>query len=251
VFAPALIFSSFRKITNLQDSEAVFLSAAFVFAGTYLLSLLVETAFLKERNPAFELSSTVMNSGYLGIPLIYLMFGERALPIAVTYMISMSVLHFSLGILILKKSLKSGIVEAVKIPLIYAVIFSILAKNLQIPSGFEKMIRLTGNATMPLMLVSIGISLSRINLKDLKLGFVSTLVRFFGGTLTSIACVKLLGIPEFNGKVIIVQSSLPSAILNFVLCERFNVHPQTAASSILISTLLFPVYMLSLIELLR
>lgn len=243
-FAPALIFSSFRELSlNLSSFSCISLTALGVFFGVYLFSVLVEFLLLKQRNPAFELSSTVMNAGYMGIPLILLMFGERALPVALTYMVVMAVYHFTLGIVVLKGSLKEGIISALKIPLIYALFLSFLLKGADLPSGIERMVKLSGDATLPLMLFSIGISLSKINLSEFKLSILGTGVRFFGGTLMALFFSKLLGCSPFLQKVLVVQSSLPSAILNYVLCEKFSSSPQTAASIIFISTLFYPLYL--------
>ncbi len=246
-FAPALIFSSFRELSlNFSNISCISLTALGVFLGVYFISILSELLFIKERNPAFELSSTVMNAGYMGIPLILLMFGEDALPVAITYMVVMAVYHFTLGIVVLKGSLKEGIASALKIPLIYALILSFTLKEVNIPPGIEKMIKLSGDATLPLMLFSIGISLSQIKFSEVKLSILGTAVRFLGGTTSALFFSKILGCPTFLQKILIVQSSLPSAILNFVLCEKFNSSPQIAASIIFVSTLFFPLYLILL-----
>ena len=249
VFAPALIFESFRELRSLEDIALISAAALFVFFGVYLLSLAVEKLLLREKDGAFELSSTVMNAGYLGIPLIYLTFGKDALPVALTFMVVMAFYHFTIGVAILNRSWLLGLKEALKLPLVYALILSFLLKGVSLPQGFERMVKLTGDSTMPLMLVSIGISLSRIDLSKVKLGVLSSLIRFFGGTAVSLLAVKFLGIEGLTARVIVVQSSLPSAILNFVLCERFNRSPDVAASSIFVSTLLFPLYLPVLIYL--
>jgi len=247
LFAPALIFSSFRDVeVSLSNLTCISLTALGVFAGVYLTSLLVEIFILKERSGAFELSATVMNAGYLGIPLIYLMFGEEGLPFAVTFMVVMAVYHFTLGIVILRGSLKEGLISVLKIPLIYAVLFSFFLRGVSIPSGIEKIIRLAGDATLPLMLVSIGISLSRIAPSFWRLSLCGTALRFLGGTIFAFIFATFTGCPSLLKKVLVVQSSLPSAILNFVLCERFKESPEVAASVIFISTLVFPFYLLVL-----
>jgi len=245
LFAPALIFSSFKKVNlTFESFSQIAFTALFVFAFSYLLAVAAEKAFLKEKNPAFELSATVMNAGYLGIPLIYLMFGEEALAYAITFMVVMAIYHFTLGILILKgREFREGIKAVLKIPLIYAALLAFFLKGVPLPSGIEKILNLTGDATMPLMLVSIGISLSKISVEEFREAFIATLVRFFGGTVGALIAVSLLGAPLLLKKVLIVQSSLPSAILNYVLCEEFKASPKLAASVIFISTLLFPLFL--------
>ncbi len=193
VFAPALIFSSFRNL-DISESEFWGISAAalVVFVGVYLLAVTVERLFLSGKNEAFELSVTVMNAGYLGIPLIYLLFGEKAVPIAVTFMVAMAVYHFSLGILILNSNLRTGIFEALKIPLLHAAVLSFLLKDLCLPQGIERTLELTGESSLPLMLFSIGVSLSRISLSFVGLSVLGTAVRFFGGMGVACVAVKVL-----------------------------------------------------------
>lgn len=248
LFAPALIFSSFRKLdVSVMNFSCISLTALGVFVGVLLLSLFVELFILKEKNGAFEISSTVMNAGYIGIPLIYLLFGEKAIPFAITYMVAMAVLHFTLGIVILQReNLKEGLLSILKIPLIYAVVLAILTRGICIPAGIGKIVKLTGDATLPLMLVSIGISLSKIAPSEIKLSLWGTAVRFVGGTLTALLFTSILGCSPFLKQVMVVQSSLPSAVLNYVLCERFNKSPEVASSIIFASTLLFPLYILIL-----
>ncbi|WP_457677706.1 AEC family transporter [Thermovibrio sp.] len=252
LFAPALIFYSFKKVEiTPQKAGIVAFVGLTVFLTSYALSLLAEAMLLKERDKAFELSSTVMNAGYLGIPLIYLTFGQEGLPYAITFMVIMAVYHFTLGILILKgREVKEGVKSALKLPLIYAAGLALALKGLELPPGIEKTLKLTGDATMPLMLVSIGISLSKIELKEFKKALIATLVRFIGGTLGALLALTFLKAPTLLKKVLIVQSSLPSAVLNFVLCEEFGSSPQTAASVIFLSTLLFPIYFVFLSKLL-
>ncbi|MEO2065212.1 MAG: AEC family transporter [Desulfurobacteriaceae bacterium] len=244
LFAPSLIFSSFRKVEITPENFIhISLTALFVFVFSYLLSVLTEKAVLKVKEPAFEISATVMNAGYLGIPLIYLMFGEGALPYAISFMVVMAVYHFTFGILILKgNEIKEGLVAIFKIPLIYAVLLAFLLREVELPPGIEKVLKLTGDSTMPLMLVSIGISLSRVSVDQVKEAFLASAVRFIGGTLGALIAVLLFKSPPLLEKVLIVQSSLPSAVLNYVLCEEFKTNPKLAASIIFISTLLFLLY---------
>ncbi|WP_456456020.1 AEC family transporter [Thermovibrio sp.] len=239
-FAPVLVFSSFKEVElPLKYSIFVALGSLWVFVFTYLFSRFVA----RGKGPAFYLSATVMNAGYLGIPLIYLLFGEKALPYAVSYMVFMAVYHFTLGIVILNPGkLKEGVVSAFKIPLIYSAVLAFLFKGVNLPSGIEEILKLTGNSTMPLMLVSIGVSLSKVSFSEVKDALLGTALRFLGGTLGALLIVKLLPVPSLLGKVLVVQSSLPSAVLNFVLCQRFNRSPEVAASIIFLSTLAFPLY---------
>jgi predicted permease len=62
-------------------------------------------------------------------------------------------------------------------------------------------------------------------------------VRIAGGLAMGYGVVTLLGMEGVNRQVLILYSSLPSAVVNFVLTEKYKQDPDLAASIIVISTL--------------
>ncbi|SNR61692.1 AEC family transporter [Desulfurobacterium atlanticum] len=248
--APALVFSSFRKLhITVESFTYIAINGTVTIGSIWFIAFLFAKIFYKRRIPAFELSSSIMNIGYLGLPLIYVLFGENALGYAVTYMVLVTIIHFTIAVVALNPdSLKDGIVETLKIPLIYAVIFSFFFKNIPLPDGMEKMLKLMGDSTMPLMLITIGIKLSSIKMENLHTGISGALLRLIGGTFISFLTVKTFSCPELLKKTIFVQSTLPSAILNFVLCDRFKQDPDISASIIFFSTLISPVWLFIVVK---
>ena len=245
VLAPALIISSLRE-SQLNPATIPFIAwaCAMVVAGCYLTTVAIEKVLLKRRSEAIELSVTFMNSGYLGIPLIFLLFGEDFFKVAITYSVIMTFLHFSFGIVILQGGdFKAGIAEALKLPLIYALIAAPLANSIPLPQGLEKMLKMTGLATIPVMLITTGISLSRIRPQGIKVALWSSILRFAAGFGWALLAVLPWGIPTTIKAAVVVQSSLPSAVMNYVLCDRFGKEPDLAASIIFFSTLIFPLFL--------
>ncbi|WP_457568240.1 AEC family transporter [Desulfurobacterium sp.] len=251
-FAPALILSSFKTVKlSLSDIKFIVFCGTAVIGSVWIAAAVIGKNLFGKRLPALELSSAIMNIGYLGLPVVYVLFGEAALGYAVTYMVFVTVIHFTVAIIALNpESLKKGIKETAKIPLIYAVIAAVFLRNVSFPGGAEKMLKLTGNSTMPLMLIAIGIKLSRINVKDLTPAIIGTLLRLCLGTAVAFIVVKLLPASSLLKKTVLVQSSLPSAMLNFVLCDRFGQNPEISASVILISTLISPLWLIFVIKVL-
>ncbi len=253
VFAPALVFYSFRESkVDFTFVLPVFAVAATVVATGYATSILYGKIKWGKRDRGFEVSTTFMNSGYLGIPLIFLMFGKKAFPYAIAFSVSMTFLHFTVGIMTLNPgSLKDAVLSVLKMPLVHSIILAFFVQDVALPSGIEKMLKMTGTATIPSMLIAIGISLSRIEASHVKVSLVSSLLRFTTGTIGALAAVSIIGGPILFKSVMVVQSSLPSAVLNYVLCDKFKQNPQLAASVIFLSTLVFPVYLFLLKVLLR
>ncbi|BAT71105.1 auxin efflux carrier, AEC family [Thermosulfidibacter takaii ABI70S6] len=245
IFAPALVFASFRGVSfNLLQMASVVSGAVSVVFGCYLLVLVVEKFLLKHRNEALEISSTFMNSGYMGIPLIFLMFGKEMFPEAITYSVAMTFLHFTFGIVILKGGdVKEGIKEVLRMPIVYAMVLAPLTKDIGLPKGIEKMLSMTGYATLPVMLVCIGISLSKVRVTVLRLAVTGTVLRFLGGFIFGLLGVIFWNVPASVKAAVVVQSSLPSAVMNYVLCDKYDKDAELASSIILISTSVFPLFL--------
>jgi predicted permease len=243
VLAPALIFSSVRSVTlSLRDFLCVGATAVCVFFCVWAISVATELYLFGRRSGAFELSASVMNAGYLGIPLIYLMFGEEGVGFAVTFMVVMAFIHFTAGISVLKGNLTKGLGSALRLPLVYAMLFSLLFKDISVPSGLEKLVKLTGDAVIPVMLFSMGVNLSRVRGSSLAWGIAGSAVRLLGGTFSALIATALLDCDYFLRAILVVQSSLPSAIFNYVLCEQLGEEKEVAISVIMTSTFVFPLY---------
>ncbi len=248
VFAPALVLHFFRRSDFSVDSLVrVFAVSLGIVVVCYVLVFLFEIFFLRRRSRAFEISSVFMNSGYLGLPLIYLLFGDRAMVYAIAFSVSMTMLHFTMGLVLLQKgSIFSGIAKVLRMPVVWAIPLGLLFRKVFLPPGVEKMLALTGNATLPVMLVAIGISLSRITASHLVLGLWATLLRFGGGFVGSLVVCGIAGCPHDLRNVLAVQAALPSAVMNYVLCEQMGEEPEIAASIIFVSTAAFPLFLIFL-----
>ena len=88
------------------------------------------------------------------------------------------------------------------------------------------------------MLVSLGYRLHGIRSLTWGHSFAGALIRVVGGFASAYLTVALLGIHGINRQVILLYGSLPSAVINFMLTEKYSRDPELAASIILLSTLL-------------
>jgi len=184
-----------------------------------------------------------MNSGFIGIPLCFAFFGVQGLTTAIIYDATNVIIIFSLGIYLMSGNKHRF--EVFKMPLIYATFFGVLINylNLQIPAPVKTSFVMLGNATIPLALIMIGYKLGCIRISSFKLPFFAVFSRLVVGFLISYTAVKLLPIPYEIGKILIVLSSLPSAITGIVFSEKYlKSESDFVASSIALSTILSIIY---------
>ncbi|WP_162356983.1 AEC family transporter [Metabacillus mangrovi] len=172
------------------------------------------------------------NTGFVGIPLIALLFGPEAGSYAAVYDAGTMTSVFTVGILLLRpekfsfRQLKA-ILNTPFITLLSAVLLAALGVALPVML-LETADMLSGLAA-PLALILIGLLIPTISKADWK-RVQNGYKRFMAAALVikvlllpAIACaaVWLLPFPESLGQIVIVQASMPTFTLAAVLFERY------------------------------
>jgi predicted permease len=178
------------------------------------------------------------NTGNMGLPLALFAFGEQGLAVALTIFMIISVAQFTLGVAIL--SGHSPIGGALRSPVVYAGLLSVvlIAFDWQLPAWLQNTLSMLGNLSIPLMLLALGVSLAGIKrkyaLKALKLGSLRLLLGFGVGWLVA----EMLGLTGVLRGVLIIQSTMPVAVFNYLLAIRYRKSPEEVAGAVMVSTLL-------------
>jgi len=236
---PALVISSLsRKKIVTTDLALVSLSALAVVVGTGVIAFLYLMLIKKRELRGFYLPTMFMNSGNMSFPLALLAFGPDGLTVAILYYIAISLLVYTLGIYIAKG--RDGFSEIFKLPLIYASVIGI-SLNLtgtQIPGPLLTTFDMLGAATIPIMQVSLGYRLHSARLSRPGISIAGSLIRIVGGFVIAYAVVTLFGIGGLNGKIILLSSAMPAAVINFVVSHRYNLNSDLVASTVAMSTLI-------------
>ena len=147
-------------------------------------------------------------------------------------------LQYSLGIYILNG--RGTRTEIFRLPLIYAALagLSVNLSQIHIPELLMQPVTMLGQATIPIMLITLGYRLYQF--ESLRWGHAvgGALVRIVGGFIAAGAAVYLVGAGGVNRQVLLLYGSLPAAVINFVLTEKYRQDPGLAASIVVISTFL-------------
>jgi hypothetical protein len=93
-----------------------------------------------------------------------------------------------------------------------------------------------GQATIPIMLISLGYRLHEVEGLQWGHALGGAFVRIFGGFAAAHIAVSLIGAEGVNRQVLLLYGSLPAAVINFVLTEKYRQDPALAASIVVIST---------------
>jgi predicted permease len=236
--APALVFYSLLdKELNYENFYPILASSAAVA----ILGIVFGLASAKKcayGSPAATLPVAFMNCGNMGLPICYFAFGREGLAAATIFFVGMSIMHYTFGSMIAggKERLK----EVLLLPLTPAAILAILLNRTQIslPLMIERPVELLANTTIPLMLISLGVRLYTISAFDKSTALSLGIVRFLVGLIAGLICVYLFNLRGIAANIVILQATMPPAVFNFILCEKFSKKPELAASIIFAGTIL-------------
>ena len=150
----------------------------------------------------------------------------------------MTVLHYTVGIVILSSYKKP--LEIFRLPLIYSTIIglAISAVEYEVSIPIGRSIELLGDISIPAMMFALGYKLSELQLTKVWLSFIFGGLRIFLGVFLGILFVKLFNLEGVAAKVMILEASMPPAVFNFVLAEKYNRDSETVASIIMAGTIL-------------
>ena len=233
---PSLVFSSLAS-KPLFAADIVVLAGGIllIFAGVGLLIRFYFFIF-GFSSRGFALPTLFMNAGNMGFPLALFAFGQEGMQRATLLFVTITLLQYSLGIYILNG--RGNWTEIFRLPLIYAALAGLLLNltEIKLPELLLQPIIMLGQATIPIMLISLGYRLYQVESLQLGHALGGALLRIFGGFAAANIAVNLIGADGVNRQVLLLYGSLPAAVVNFVLTEKYRQDPGLAASIVVIST---------------
>ena len=153
----------------------------------------------------------------MGIPICLFAYGTAGLGVASSIASVIILLHFTLGVLLAKKSFSLEIL--IKNMPIYAIIVSVIFLYFEwdVPGYLENTTFLLTYATIFLVLMSLGIALSRLKVVSWTHASILGAVRVILGPLICFGLIKYLNLDGFVAGVLLIQSCMPSAVLTLSL----------------------------------
>ena len=236
---PAMIFYTVTTTgITLNIFIHYFVYALLMIGGFALIGLIL--LFLLRKDLSMELPPLILpNTGNMGIPICLFAYGTEGLGIASAVASVIILFHFTLGIFLAKKKFSLDVV--VKSPPVYAIIISVifLFFQIQTPLFLENTTFLLTYATIFLVLMSLGIALTKLKF-SLKDSILLSLCRVILGPIIAFIIIYYFNLSGFAAGVLLIQSAMPSAILNYLVGSIYSPKKivDSIASTIVLSTLM-------------
>ena len=227
---PCIIYYS---LTSTNISMELFLRFSYYITLYVLVFSFIGVIILKILNKdIYRLLPPIIlpNTGNMGMPLCLFAYGNMGLSIATAITSIILVFHFSIGILLASK--KFSLKPLLKCIPAYALLVSLVFVYYNIPSPkfLENASFLIGYSSIFLVLVSLGVALSKLKVFLFKETLVYSITRVIIGPIVGFAFVKFFNLSGVEAGVMFIQASMPSAVLTFLIGEIYS--PKKISNSI-------------------
>lgn len=217
---------------GMMAAISIFMQALFGIIGYMMLKS------LKWRIPTYLPVIMLPNNGNLGLPLCLFAFGQEGMALGVAYFAVLPLSQFTIGQAIAAGQANFG--KVFKSPMIWGLLIAmiLIEADIDLPDWTMNTMQLTGQFTIPLMLVTLGISLAQLKVRSLPRATFIGFFRVFGGIAAGFFVVWALDLDGVARGVVLIQSAMPSAVFNYLFANLYDNQPEEVAGVIVVSTLI-------------
>lgn len=250
ILLPILTFDTFYR--NELTVDYLYLFIFSIIITIILIGITVLAGWLmkstKEDISAILLGALFPNSGNYGAPVMLFALGAVAFDYAIVLMVLHGFIISTVGIFIASFgggatiSVKDAIISIFRIPVIYGAIAGVFFQlvNITIDEKLMEIIQMTGNASIPVVMLILGMQLAQIKKENFELRNINAVViiRMIISPVVAMILVMFMPVDETMKMVFIILNAMPVAANSTMLAVQFNVKPNLVSFSTLVTTLL-------------
>lgn len=235
---PCLIVATLARLEISADAFSAMAVAAFLtvaITGAVAAALL----WLARQSQAVYLPSLVFgNTGNIGLPLCLFAFGDEGLALGIIFFTVFLLIQFTAGIWVASGHASARLL--LRTPLVWAGLIGIALQlaGLRLPQWIDNTVSLLGSLAIPLMLLTLGVSLAKLRVTAIWRSLGLALGRLGIGLAVGLGVASALGLEGAARGVLILESTMPVAVLNYLFAIRYDTRPEEVAGLVLVSTAL-------------
>ncbi len=247
IAGPALVFRS----VYLASMAAADFGRIALFAASAYIALLVLTIVAgrilhweREKTRAAALALASMNCANYGLPIVAAAFGAESLAIATAFVSLHIIVHVAVGGTYAGWDGSRGIAPAVRralgIPYLYAVALALTLRGAipAIPAPIDTTLNLLGQTWIPLLVLLLGVELAAIpSLRGASEALPLSAAKLIVPPILAFGLAALFGLEGLTRTVLILQTSMPTAVNGVVFARQFGTRPALVATTLALSTL--------------
>lgn len=243
---PCMIFNSFNTHLTpelLKQASLCLAVAFFVCFVAWLAGKWIYNMYPFEKKSILQYATLVNNSGFLGLPIVAAVLGDRGLLLATIFIIPNRIFMWTAGMAIFAEAAdkKETVKKVLLNPCIIAVFLGIFRSLVEIPlpEFAAKALTGIGNCTTPLSMLLIGTMMTELTLQSFKdwstvyLAFV----RLIALPLVTLGLMRILGADEVMTGCAVILTAMPAGSTTALLAEKFGADAVYGSKCVLTNTL--------------
>jgi hypothetical protein len=248
ILLPCMIFSAIYSadlslIPKLGILPFVILGSSFI---TGVISFLILKRFNLSEKKLWSVLVTVMiaNTAFMGYPVNLGIYGNDGLLNAIFCDMATMVIFLILSFVLVLKfggSAKKAVKKIALFPTLWAIILGIALNlaNVSIGPVLDNTINYLGNGTVPLIMLSLGISIDLSGLsRSRTMILFSSIMKLVFFPLVAFVIVYFLGLVDLQYNVSIIEAAMPSGMLSLILSITYDLDYELTSDCILINTVI-------------
>ncbi len=237
VLGPMLVFTALAgKDFDLAAGIVLVPISIAIVLGSGLIAW-VFARLIGASVPVFVPPMMFNNCGNMGIPLALFAFGQPGLAAMVLLFTTSNLIHFTLGVWLVDH--KAKLTDVFTNKMVWATFLGAMFGYLKIevpPSIFAPM-KYLGDATIPIMLLALGVRMKDVTRAGLPVALVGAAVCPLAGLLIASVIAQFFSLTKLQLGMMYLFAVLPPAVLNYLVAERYGRAPQEVASIVLIGNI--------------
>jgi len=233
---PALLFHTLANSSVPMNSLGR-MALATVVLHVVFGGVMVTVLKIARKDLRLCVAHVVGNTGNLGLPLCFLAFGEVGLAYATSFFAVQCLLLFSLGVTIMSSSV--DLKRIAQSPILHAVWLGVVVRllNIELPRIADQTLQLLGQIVIPLMLITLGVSLAGMRAVQLPATMLWSGVRTLVALTIGVGMAELFGLTGIARGVLVIQTVVPVAVFNYLLAIKYGRDSSEISGMILVTHL--------------
>ena len=248
ILLPCMIFSALYSsdlslIPKLGILPFVILASSFV-TGIVSFFILKKLGFDDKKLWSVLVTVMIANTAFMGYPVNLGIFGHEGFLRAIFCDIATMCIFLILSFVLVLKfggTLKKAVRKIALFPPLWAIILGFGLNVLNVPIGpvLDNTINYLGDGAIPLIMISLGLSIDLSGLSRSKSMIVFTSVmKLFFFPLVAFCIVSFLGLVDLQYTVTVIEAAMPSGMLSLLLSITYKLDYELTSDCILINTVI-------------
>ncbi|WP_017814166.1 AEC family transporter [Paenibacillus shenyangensis] len=254
ILTPSIVFNTLLHAEiSLQDVTSTITFSLLTLVALWLIATIVSR--ILHLNPqeqaGLTLISTFTNSVNYGLPLVLLAFGQLGLDKASVYVIGQMVIVNTVGVFFAARShfsARQAFASIFRLPAVYATAIAMLLRlcGWALPSTLDQGFAMLAAAYSPVALVVLGAQMINVGSRNAEAAadrpsqrafWAGMTIRLAAAPLLSWLLLTLIGVEGILFNVLLILTSMPTAVNAVILAEQFGAAPRLVSRCILWTTL--------------